>query len=171
MFLSLGPSIIIGLLHTTSHAVAGTMILAFFAASSIAQLLFRRTSSVLMLRCCDIGSGAGLLLAAASGFTHSLALFLIAMVLVGGAQGIGLLGGLALVNATTPDAHRGGVLGAFFLCGYLPVIVILPATGWVADASGLFPALLFFAVLTVVAAGAALVDLFAWNGPAVAAAD
>lgn len=168
MFLALGPSIIAQFLGTSSHTIAGTTLLVFFAASSLGQVLARATGVALTLRIANAAIGAGLLLAAAAGFLHSLPLFFAAVVLAGAAQGIALLGGLALVNAITPAAHRGGVLSAFFLCGYLPVTLLVPVIGWVADAAGLYRALLYFALLIAAAAAVALIDLAGWKVPATA---
>jgi MFS family permease len=166
IFLSLGPSIIAQFLGTSSHAIAGTTLLVFFGSSGLGQVLARRTGTLLTLRIADIAIGAGLLLAAAAGVLHSLPLFFLAVVLAGAAQGIALLGGLELVNAIAPEAHRAGVLSAFFLCGYLLVAFLVPVIGWVADSAGLYRALLYFALLIAVAAAAALIDLMAWKAPA-----
>jgi MFS family permease len=163
IFLVLGPSIIVQFLGTPSHTVAGATLLVFFAASGLGQVLVRGTGATATLRIADVAIGAGLLLSAGAGLLHSLPLFFAAVLLAGAAQGIALLGGLALVNAITPDAHRGGVLSAFFLCGYLPVALLVPAIGWVADAAGLYRALLYFALLIAAAAAAALIDLATWK--------
>jgi MFS family permease len=126
----------------------------------------RGTGALLTLRIAGVAIGAGLLLAAVAGMLHSLPLFFVAVVSAGAAQGIALLGGLALINAIAPEAHRGGVLSAFFLCGYLPVALLVPAIGWVADSLGLYRALLYFALLIAGAAAAALIDLSTWKAPA-----
>jgi MFS family permease len=166
IFLSLGPSIIAQFLGTSSHTIAGTTLLVFFAASSLGQILMRGTVALLTLRIAGVAIGAGLLLAAVAGMLHSLPLFFVAVVSAGAAQGIALLGGLALINAIAPEAHRGGVLSAFFLCGYLPVALLVPVIGWVADSLGLYRALLYFALLIAGAAAAVLIDLSTWKAPA-----
>jgi MFS family permease len=163
IFLVLGPSIIVQFLGTSSHTIAGTTLLVFFAASSAGQVLVRGTGATTTLRIADVAIGLGLLLSAAAGFLHSLPLFFVAVLLAGAAQGIALLGGLALVNAIAPGAQRGSVLSAFFLCGYLPVTLLVPVIGWVADAAGLYRALLYFALLIAAAAAVALVDLATWK--------
>jgi hypothetical protein len=163
IFLALGPSIIVQLLGTSSHAVAGTTILLFFVASGLGQFALRDAPAVVTLRCGAAAMGTGLVIAVFAALFHSLALFFVAIVVSGAAQGIALLGGLALVNAIAPPGQRGGVLSAFFLAGYLPVTVVVPLLGWAADAGGLFGALTAFAACVVVASVATSVDLWRWK--------
>jgi MFS family permease len=163
MFLSLGPSIIAALLGTTSHTIAGTTLLVFFTASGISQFLIRAMSPRNTLRCGAAAVGVGLLLAAGATVVHSLPLFFIAVALTGAAQGISLLGGLAVINSIAPPDQRGGVLGAFFFCGYLAVTISAPLLGWVADAHGLNVAACAFAVVMATGAALAFADLTRWK--------
>jgi MFS family permease len=164
LFLSLGPSIIAALLGTASHAVAGATLLVFFAASGIAQFLIRAMSPRNTLRCGAAAAGGGLLIAAAAVAAHSLPLFFVAVMLTGASQGIALLGGLAVINAVARAHQRGGVLGAFFFCGYLGVTVCAPLLGWIADARGLSMAATAFAAVLATAAAFAFADLTRWKG-------
>jgi MFS family permease len=166
LFLSLGPSIIATLLGTASHTVAGATLLAFFTASGVAQFAARGLSPRDMLRCGSAAVAAGLLIAAGATVLHALPLFFIGIALTGAAQGIGLLGGLAVINAIAPAHQRGGVLAAFFFCGYLAVTLCVPLLGWVADAHGLDTAVTAFAAVLATAAALAFADLTRWRGPA-----
>ena len=159
IFLSLGPSIIATLLGTASHTIAGATLLVFFAASGIAQFLIRSMSARNTLRCGCAAVAAGLLLAATATIVHSLPLFFLAIALTGAAQGIALLGGLALINVIAPPDQRGGVLGAFFFSGYLGVTICVPLLGWAADVYGLNAAACGFAAVLAIAAAIAFADL------------
>ena len=170
IYLSLGPSIIVQLLGTSSHAIAGAMLFVFFGASALGQVLFRRIDVATTLRWGDITIGSGVLLTAVAVPLHSLPLFFVAVLVAGAAQGIALLGGLELVNRIAPPSHRGAVLSAFFLAGYVPVAVVVPILGWSADTFGLFPAVIGFALILALCAFGALIDLARWKAPAPATA-
>ena len=165
LFLALGPSIILALLGTASHTVAGAMLLVFFGAAGIGQFIARALSARNTLRIAVAAVAAGLLLAAGATVTHSLALFFVAITLTGASQGIALLGGLAVINTIAPPEQRAGVLSAFFFCGYLGVTIISPLLGWVADAAGLNIATISFALTLTTAAAIVFTDLTRWPGP------
>lgn len=61
----------------------------------------------------------GFLLVAAGGQEPSLLLFFVATVLLGGAYGLCLRDGLLDVNAYSPPAYRGRVLGAYYAATYI----------------------------------------------------
>lgn len=164
-FLSIGPSIIVTLLGTPSHTVAGSTLLVFFTASGVGQVIVRGISARNTLRVGAASVFAGLILAATATLTHSLALYFAAITITGASQGIALLGGLELVSRVAPPAQRAGVIAAFFFCAYLGVTVCVPLLGWVVDAAGLDVAAIAFAAAIAIAAAVAFADLSRWRVP------
>ena len=164
-FLALGPSLLVTLLGTSSHTIAGASLLVFFGASAVGQFAVRRISARNQLRIGAVAVGTGLVLAAVATVVHSLPLYFLAVILTGASQGIALLGGLALVSAIAPPTQRAGVIAAFFLCAYLGVTVAVPLLGWVADAGGLATAAIAFAAVIAGSAAIAFVDLTRWHDP------
>lgn len=162
-FLSLGPSLIATLIGNTSHTIAGSTLLMFFAASAIAQVVARRFAALMVLQTsCGIVAG-GLICAALATIVHSLPLYFVAVILTGAAQGIALLGGLELINTIAPPAQRAGVIAAFFFIGYLGVTIGTPLLGWISDAHGLDVAAIAFAAVIVGSAAIAFADLTRWR--------
>lgn len=135
IFTSVAPSLIAGLLHDSSHAVAGITTFAVFGASAAAQILFSRTSR---RRQVGIGLGAvlaGLAMVTAAAWVPSFWLLLAGGIVAGAGAGAAFRGLVATVIAITPAASRGEGLAGLFLGAYIglavPVVGLGVATLWV----------------------------------------
>jgi MFS family permease len=80
-------------------------------------------------------SGMGLLVIAIG--RHDLVAYLAATAAAGAGYSLLFVGGLELINATVPPHHRGGVLSALYLLGYLSMGVVALVLGIVATGRGL----------------------------------
>ncbi|MCP2335420.1 MFS transporter [Actinomadura rupiterrae] len=157
--LSLGPSLLSGLLGTDNRIVAGaTAFVMFIAATGVqfaVQGLARR--KVLLAGAASTLASMGTLVLAVH--SASVVPLVAAAVLAGAGQGLGQLGGLSLLNSNVPprrlaEANAALNVGGYLLAGTLPV-----AAGYLSDPLGLTTgSTVFAAVLAVLAAlGASVV--------------
>jgi len=135
IFTSVAPSLIAGLLHDSSHAIAGVTAFAVFGASAAAQILFSRASR---RRQVGLGLGAvlaGLAMVTAAAWIPSFWLLLAGGIMAGGGAGAAFRGAVATVIGITPPQARGEGLAGLFLGAYIglavPVVGLGVATLWV----------------------------------------
>jgi MFS family permease len=155
VFTSVAPSLLAGLLHNDSHAVAGLMAFAVFGASAAAQIVFNRAS-----RRAQIGLGlaallTGLAMVTAAAWLPSFWLLLAGGIVAGAGAGAAFRGTVATVISITPAHMRGEGLAGLFLGSYIglaiPVVGLGVATLWVSMQVALlgFAVALAAATLTV----------------------
>ena len=135
IFTSVAPSLIAGLLHNSSHAVAGVTAFAVFGASAAAQILFSRAAR---RRQVALGLGAvlaGLAMVTAAAWIPSFWLLLAGGIVAGAGAGAAFRGTVATVIGITPAESRGEGLAGLFLGAYVglavPVVGLGVATLWV----------------------------------------
>ncbi|MFB7949298.1 MFS transporter [Kitasatospora phosalacinea] len=157
--LSLGPSLLSGLLGTTSRIVAGAMAFAMFLTATGVQFAVRRLGRRAILTAGAAGTALGMLTLAVAVRSGSAPALAAAALLAGAGQGLGQLGGLSLLNSAVPprrlaEANAALNVGGYLLAGLLPV-----SAGYLSDAVGLTTgATVFAAVLAALAVlGAVLV--------------
>ncbi|MYU30023.1 MFS transporter [Streptomyces sp. SID7810] len=152
--LSLGPSLLSGLLGTGSRIVSGALAFAMFLGATGVQFAVRRLRrrSVLVA-----GAGAtalGMLALVVAVHAGSVVALGAAAVLAGGGQGMGQLGGLSLLNSTVPAGRLAEANAALNVGGYLPAGVLPVAVGYLSDGVGLtVGATVFGTALAVLALG------------------
>ncbi len=147
LFTSLAPAFLANVLHQHSHALAGAVSFAVFAAGAISQILLARAG----LRR-QLGLGLGLLVAGIVVFTAgvqvpSLALFLVGGVLAGGGAGAAFKGSVSIVLSLAPPEGRGEALAGLFLAAYVGLAIPVVALGLATQLVSLRVALAGFAVL------------------------
>lgn len=151
VFNSLVPSFLAGTLHESSHAVAGAVAFAAFAAGALAQIALGRQDTVQMLRRSVPILLAGLALFTVGMWVPSLLIFILGGVVTGAGAGLVFRGALVAAGSTAPLESRAEVLAGFFLGAYVglsvPVIGLGIATTYVAARE----AMLVFVVLVAVA--------------------
>lgn len=135
LFTSVEPSLLADLLHDTSHAIAGVVAFAVFAASAGAQILFGRVSRRMQAGVGMAALLAGLALVTASVWLPSFWLLLVGGIVAGAGAGIAFRGLVATVISITPASARGEGLAGLFLGAYIglaiPVVGMGVATLWV----------------------------------------
>ncbi|MGV9678643.1 MFS transporter [Nocardia sp. NPDC003482] len=154
--LSLGPSLLVGLLGTSNRIIAGGMAFAMFAAATGAQFLARPwpTRRDLLLGALATVAAMGAL--ALTLTTHQAAGLLIAAILAGTGQGLGQFGGLTLLFTGVPDTRRAEANAALNIGGYIPAAALPVTAGYLGDAIGIaWGAGIFAIALGTVAALAA----------------
>jgi MFS family permease len=153
VFNSLAPSFLAGTLHQTSHAVAGAVAFAAFAAGALAQIALSRVRIGLTLRSGVVLLVPGLALLAVGMWLPSAAIFVVGGVVTGAGSGLLFRGALAAAGSAAPSESRAEVLAGFFLGAYIglsvPVLGLGVATQFVPgrDAMLAFVAIIAVAVL------------------------
>jgi MFS family permease len=151
VFNSLAPSFLAGTLGQTSHAVAGAVAFAAFAAGALAQVALSHAGLRTTLRIGPYLLIPGLGLLAAGMWLPSLAVFVLGGVVTGAGGGLVFRGALAAAGSTAPPGARAEVLSGYFLGAYVglsvPVVALGVATQYVASRD----AMLVFVVLVAIA--------------------
>jgi MFS family permease len=129
VFNSLAPTFLAGTLHQGSHAVAGAVAFAAFAAGAVAQIALSRAGLRLTLRVGPILLIPGLALLAGGMWLPSLAMFVIGGVLTGAGGGLGFRGALTAAGSAAPPESRAEVLAGFFLGAYVGLSVPVVGLG------------------------------------------
>jgi MFS family permease len=159
LFSALVPTFLIGVLHDTSHATAGTVVFLVFAVAACTQLAgFRLPSRPVMLAGLTVFLAA-LALVVAGLAAASMALFLAGAVVSGVAAGAVFMGSLATANRLAPAQTRGQVISTYFVFAYVGLTVPVIAVGFGAQAFGDFRAILGCAIVLAVIALASIATL------------
>ena len=156
--LSLGPSLLSGLLGTTSRIVAGSMAFAMFLTATGVQFAVRRLPRHTVLAAGAAGTTLGMAALAAAVRTSSVPLLIAAALLAGAGQGLGQLGGLSLLNHSVPTERLAEANAALNVGGYVPAGLLPVSAGYLSDAVGLTAGTtVFAAVLAALAVAGGLV--------------
>ena len=158
VFNSLAPGFLAGTLHERSHALAGAVAFAAFAAGALAQIGLSRAGVRTTLRAGSVILLPGLALLTGGMWLPSLTMFVVGGVVTGAGGGLVFRGALVAAGSTAPPESRAEVLAGFFLGAYVglsvPVIGLGIATQYFAARSAMlvFVVVVSVAILTAVAA-------------------
>jgi MFS family permease len=155
--LSLGGQIAHDLVGSNNTLISGTILASFAIISAAVTGVGRQLSPRLAL---FVGVGAmniGVATLWLAIFFRGLILLVEATSLMGAGYALLFISALNLVNSTTPVQHRGGVLSALYLVGYLSMGSFALSLGVVAQFSGLATAV---AMGSVVLASFGFIALF-----------
>jgi MFS family permease len=158
---SLAPSFLAGTLHEPSHALAGAVSFAVFAAAAIAQTLAasRTTQQLLAGAIPMLLAGLGLLTLAVWLPSPSFGVFLAGDVIVGAGCGLMFKGAIGTVTEISGAEHRAEALAGLFLAAYLGLAGPVVGLGVLTEVASTRVSLLVFAgllALGILAAGPAL---------------
>ncbi len=153
------PSFLGSLLDKPSHALAGAVVFAVFAASTLAQvgLAARLGARALSAGCVVLIVGMALLAVALA--AESLALLIAAAIVAGFGQGLSFRSGLHAVNTKAPPERRAGVASTFFIVMYVAISLPVIGEGIAANALGLKTAGIAFSIVVAGIAAVALATL------------
>ena len=151
IFNSLAPSFLAVTLHQDSHAVAGAVAFAVFAAGAGIQVAMSRAGLRATLRVAPLILIPGLALLAIGMWLAILPLFITGGTVVGAGAALAFRGGLSAAASSAPPQARAEVLSGFFLGTYIglsvPAVILGIATQYVSPRS----AMLVFSVIVAVA--------------------
>jgi MFS family permease len=137
LYLSLGPSLAVSLLHTDSHLTGGLVIAALTATGAVTSVALRtQVPERVML-------GGALLLALGVGITllglnaHESALFFAGTVVAGIGFGAGFSGAFKTITILAPPTERAGLIAAVYVFSYLGFSLPAIAAGVAVTQTGL----------------------------------
>lgn len=160
--LSLGPSLLAGLLDTTSRIVSGAMAFAMFLSATGVQFAVRRLPRRTVLAAGAVSTSLSMTALMAAVHTSSVPVLIAAALLAGVGQGMGQLGGLSLLNSAVPAQRLAEANAALNVGGYIPAGLLPVSAGYLSDALGLTTgATVFAATLLGLAVIGGLVVLLA----------
>jgi len=151
IFNSLAPSFLAVTLHQGSHAVAGAVAFAVFAAGAGIQIAMSRAGLPATLRAAPLILIPGLVLLVAGMWFAVLPLFIIGGIGAGAGAALAFRGGLSAAASSAPPKSRAEVLSGFFLGTYIglsiPAVILGIVTQYVSSRS----AMLVFSVIVAAA--------------------
>ncbi len=156
LFSALVPTFLVGVLHDTSHATAGTVVFLVFAVAACTQLAGSRLPSRRVILAGLTVFLAALALIVAGLSAASMPIFLAGTVVSGVAVGAVFMGSLAAANRLAPAEARGQVISTYFVFAYVGLTVPVIAVGFGAQAFGDFRAILACAIALAVIAVASM---------------
>lgn len=160
--LSLGPSLLSGLLGSTDRILAGAMAFGMFLAATGVQFAVQRLRRRTVLTAGATATALSMVTLVVAVHTGTLTALVLAALLAGAGQGMGQLGGLSLLNAGVPPQRLAEANAALNVGGYLPAGLLPVSAGYLSDAVGLTTgATVFGAVLLGLAVLGGLVVLTA----------
>ncbi|HEY6762645.1 MAG TPA: MFS transporter [Baekduia sp.] len=157
LYLSLGPSLAVSLLHTTSHVTGGLVIVAVTATGALTSVLLRDHPPVHVL------IGGALMLALGIAVTilglneQVTGLFFAGSVLAGVGFGAGFSGGFKTIVSLAPPTERASLVAAVYVLCYIGFAVPAVAAGVAVTHAGLLATTnVYGSILVVLALGAAV---------------
>lgn len=159
--LSLGPSLLSGLLGTTSRIVAGATAFMMFLTATGVQFAVRRLPRRRILQLGATGTALGMVALVVAVHGASVTAVVASALLAGAGQGVGQLGGLSLLNSAVPPERLAEANAALNVGGYVPAGLLPVSAGYLTDAVGLAAGTTAFAgtLLALAVAGGLTVAL------------
>ncbi|MCX4665740.1 MFS transporter [Streptomyces sp. NBC_01381] len=145
--LSLGPSLLSGLLGTTSRIVAGAMAFVMFLAATGVQFAVQRLARRTILTAGAVSTTLSMITLIVAVHTSSVAVLIASALLAGAGQGMGQLGGLSLLNSSVPSQRLAEANAALNVGGYIPAGILPVSAGYLSDAVGLTNGATIFGVV------------------------
>ncbi|MCW2994687.1 MAG: transporter, partial [Conexibacter sp.] len=160
LYLSLGPSLAVSLLHTDSHVTGGLVIVALTATGAITSVLLRGHAPERVM------VGGALMLALGVGITliglnsNATAVFFGGTILAGIGFGAGFSGAFKTITILAPPTERAGLIAAVYVLSYLGFSLPAIAAGIAVTRTGLLHTTnVYGSVVMALALGAAALSL------------
>lgn len=153
---SVTSGILAQVLHLPDRALAGAVVFSLFAASALVQVVLKDVETRAALRIGCVVLAAGVAVLGASLLAGSLALLLVALVVIGVGQALCFRAAVASISATSPPEKRAGTITSFFLVAYVGISFPVVLVGLASVSLGLRDAAIAFSVAIAVLALASL---------------
>ncbi len=145
--LSLGPSLLSGLLHVQSPLISGgAACLMFFTAAGV-QFAVKRLSIRTIFLFGLAGTGLSMIAMGVAVYESIASLLILAALMAGVGQGLGQLAGLTLIATKIENKHRAKANSLLNIGGYIPAGILPVATGYLIDVTGLAAGAVLFTLL------------------------
>jgi hypothetical protein len=160
LYLSLGPSLAVSLLHTSSHVTGGLVIVALTATGAITSVLVRGHAPERVM------VAGALMLALGVGIT----LLFLGSIVAGTGFGAGFSGAFRTITILAPPAERAGLIAAVYVLSYLGFSIPAIAAGVAVTHAGLLPTTnVYGSIVAALALTATALTLLRARRPATAA--
>jgi MFS family permease len=140
LVLSLGGQVEHDLIGSPNVFLNSAVLSLFPIVMGATGIIARRLSPRMALIAGALISGLGMVLLIAAVNFRDLLIYLLATAAAGGAYSLLFVGGLQVISAAAPAHHRGGILSALYLLGYLSMGALALVLGAIATTRGLGPA-------------------------------
>lgn len=139
LYLSLGPSLAVSLLHSTNHVTGGLVIVALTLTGAVTAVLtrFGHPERLLIAGALALALGVGITLLALN--TETTALFFAGSVIAGVGFGAGFSGAFKTVVSLAPPTERASLIAAVYVLSYLGFSLPAVAAGVAVTHAGLLP--------------------------------
>jgi len=170
LYLSLGPSVAVGVLHVSSHLLGGLVITALAGVGSATAVLLRSWESRRAMVFGSLGLVAGVALTLLALALESTPVFFAGTVVAGFGFGAAFLGAFRTLSGLAGPAQRGALISSVYIVSYLAFSLPAIAGGIAVDLVGLrATATAYGAVIAVLAAAAAITTALQARGAPAAA--
>lgn len=160
LYLSLVAPLVARELDGGSHTVQGLAVATLMASGSVGCFVVRRMPARRIALVGTTALAVGTALTLVMLIAHTLAGFLLAVVVAGFGFGTAFLGVMQSLTPTASPEHRGGLFAAIFTASYLAFSVPAVLLGLLVPVVGLLPATLGYgSVVTALSAAAAVMRL------------
>jgi hypothetical protein len=137
LVLSLGGQVEHDLIGSPNAFVNGAVLSLFPIALATVGMIAWPLSPRAALTAGALISGLGMVLLVLAVNLRDLLIYLLSTAAAGGAYSLLFVGGLQMINAAAPPHHRGGILSALYLLGYLSMGALALLLGAIATTRGL----------------------------------
>jgi predicted MFS family arabinose efflux permease len=139
LYLSLAPSLAVGVLHVRNHLVGGLVISTLTASGTVGSLLMRTRPARLSVRIGSIALCVGVLGTLTALGVHGVGLFFAMTAVAGFGFGAAFLGALSSVAPLAAVEERAELFAAVYVVSYLAFSAPAVAAGFTAPHLGLLP--------------------------------
>ncbi|GAA3044281.1 MFS transporter [Streptomyces glomeratus] len=152
LYLSLGPSLAVGILHIGSHLVGALVVTTLYSAGTVASLLVRNLAPkrVMAVGCVALAVGTGLTLLALVG--PSTPLFFLGTALAGVGWGSSFLGSFGSLAVLAGPTERAKLFASVYVVSYLAFSVPAVVAGLAVPSHGLRTTTMWYGVIVIVLA-------------------
>jgi len=137
LVLSLGGQVEHDLIGSPNAFLNGAVLSLFPIVMGVVGIITRSFSPRVALRVGALVSGLGMVLLILAVSLRDLLIYLLATAVAGGAYSLLFVGGLQVISAAAPVHHRGGILSALYLLGYVSMGALALVLGTIATTRGL----------------------------------
>jgi predicted MFS family arabinose efflux permease len=169
LYLSLGPSIVGTLTHSTNHLVGASVIVAFNGTGVVMAVVGRAWTVERALYSGSVLLTIGVCLAMSALATRQTALFFAGTVIAGAGFGPSFSGALRTLTSLAPVEHRAEVVAAIYVASYLGASLPAIAAGIAVAHVGLFSSAYGYGVGVIVLVATAALASLRHRRPAAAA--
>lgn len=163
MFMSLGPSVVKGLVSGSPYFIGGLTIAVLGGVASIAQAALRNLPEVRIVRLGSPFLVVGLAILSWSLVSHNILLFFAGTIALGMGWGPVFMGGFRMMTALAPPEHRAGTSAMIYVVAYTSAAVPAVTLGFLATALGLVTTTIIFTVIASIFAVIAGLSTFVYR--------